>query len=154
MLSLLEDAKLAATIQIPQVAGYNFEVAPNFADTATRKRLSPSAIKGFFRIAEKWRIKDEDARLLLGGTSSGSFYALKKNPRTLDQDTLTRVSLLVGIFKALNILYSSRLADAWITLPNTNPMFHGSTPLAYMQRLGLPGMMHVRQLLDARRGGQ
>jgi len=26
--------------------------------------------------------------------------------------------------------------------------------LVYMQRLGLPGMMHVRQLLDARRGGQ
>ena len=60
----------------------------------------------------------------------------------------------MGIFKALNILYSSRLADAWITLPNTNPMFRGNTPLAYMLRLGQPGMMHVRQLLDARRGGQ
>lgn len=43
---------MAATVQIPQIAGYNFEVAPNFADMAIRKRLSPSAIKGFFRIAE------------------------------------------------------------------------------------------------------
>lgn len=60
----------------------------------------------------------------------------------------------MGIFKALNILYSSRLADTWMTLPNTNPMFRGNTPLAYVLRLGLPGMMHVRQLLDARRGGQ
>lgn len=145
---------MTATIQVPQVAGYNFEAAPNLADMATRKRLSPSAIKGFFRIAAKWHIKDEDARQLLGGISTGSFYSLKKGPRALDQDTLTRISLLVGIFKALNILYSSRLADAWIALPNTNPMFRGSTPLAYMQRLGLPGMMHVRQLLDARRGGQ
>ena len=145
---------MATAIQIPQIAGYDFETAPNLADPATRRQLSPSAVKGFVRIAAKWRVKDEDARQLLGGISSGSFYALKKNPRTLDQDALTRISLLVGIFKALNILYSSRLADAWITLPNSNPMFHGNTPLAYMLRLGLPGMMHIRQLLDARRGGQ
>ncbi len=145
---------MVAATQVPYVAGYNFEAAPNLADAATRRDLSPSAAKGFFRIAAKWHIRDEDARQLLGGMSTGSFYSLKKGPRPLDQDTLTRISLLVGIFKALNILYSSRLADAWITLPNTNPMFRGSTPLAYMQRLGLPGMMHVRQLLDARRGGQ
>lgn len=145
---------MAATIQIPHVAGYNFEAAPDLADPATRKQLSPSAIKGFFRIAAKWHVRDEDARQLLGGISTGSFYSLKKSPRALDQDTLTRVSLLVGIFKALNILYSERLANTWITLPNTNPIFRGHAPLAYMLRLGLPGMMHVRQLLDARRGGQ
>ena len=145
---------MTTVIQIPQVAGYDFEAAPNLADPAARRQLSPSAIKGFFRIAGKWHIRDEDARQLLGGISTGSLYSLKKNPRVLDQDTLTRISLLVGIFKALNILYSARLADAWMTLPNTNPMFRGNTPLAYIMRLGLPGMMHVRQLLDARRGGQ
>lgn len=145
---------MAGAVQVPQVAGYSFETPPNLADPATRKRLSPSAIRGFFRIASQWHVRDEDARQLLGGVSSGSFYSLKKNPRVLSQDTLTRISLLVGIFKALNLLYSSRLADAWITLPNTNPMFRGSTPLTYMLRLGLPGMMHVRQLLDARRGGE
>jgi hypothetical protein len=145
---------MAAAIQVPLVAGYDFEAAPNLADSATRKRLSPAAIKGFFRLAARWQVKDEDARQLLGGISSGSFYALKKNSRALDQDTLTRISLLVGIFKDLHILYSQGLADRWIQLPNSNPMFHGGTPLAYMLRLGLPGMMHLRQLLDARRGGQ
>ncbi len=102
------------------------------------------------------RLKDHDARSLLGGISSGSFYALKREPsrRALDQDVLTRISLLVGIFKALNILYSERLADAWMTLPNSNPIFRGTTPLEYILRLGQPGMMEVRQLLDARRGGQ
>ena len=64
------------------------------------------------------------------------------------------ISNLVGIFKALNILYSQHLADSWMTLPNSNPMFRGSTPLAYILRLGQPGMMQVRQMLDARRGGQ
>ncbi len=144
----------AATI--PQIAGYRFDVAANLSDPSTRERLSPTGIKAFLRIAEKWGVKDQDARELLGGISSGTFYGLKKTPgaRALDQDTLTRISLLIGIFKSLNILYSQRLADAWMTLPNSNPMFRGSTPLAYILRLGQPGMMQVRQLLDARRGGQ
>ena len=69
---------------------------------------------------------------LLGGVASSTFHAWKTNPkRTLDQDTLIRISLLLGIFKALNILYSKSLADAWMKLPNRNPMFKGMTPLAY-----------------------
>ena len=64
-----------------------------------------------------------------------------------------RVSLLVGIFKALNTLYTRKLADAWVSPPNTNPIFAGETPLAYMVKGGQPAMMRVRQLLDARRVG-
>jgi hypothetical protein len=109
----------------------------------------------FFRIATAWRLRDEDARGLLGGISNGSFYQLKGGAKKrLDQDMLTRISLLIGIFSALNILYSAKLADAWIQLPNTNSMFNGESPLVYMLRGGQPAMMHVRQLLDARRGGQ
>lgn len=147
---------MSASASIPQIAGYRFDVTANLADLPTRKRLSPAGLRAFLKIMSRWSVKDSDARDLLGGISSGSFYELKKEPirRTLDQDTLTRISLLIGIFKALNILYSQRLADAWMTLPNTNPIFRGSTPLAYILRLGQPGMMTVRQLLDARRGGQ
>jgi hypothetical protein len=145
-----------AAATIPLIAGYRFDIAANLADSATRKRLSPAGIRAFLRIAQKWGIRDQDACKLLGGMSSGSFYAMKKEPgrRALDQDVLTRISLLIGIFKALNILYSERLADAWMTLANSNPMFRGSTPLEYILRLGQPGMLEVRQLLDARRGGQ
>ena len=79
---------------------------------------------------------------------------MKKNPsRILDADTLTRLSYLVGIFKALNILYSEALADAWIQRPNANRIFGGQTPLAYLIKGGLPAMQVVRRLLDARRGG-
>lgn len=147
---------MAAALVLPHIVGYALDASPDLSHPPTRVRLSPSAIKGFLRIMEKWAIKDPDARQLLGGLSSGSYYGLKKEPkhRTLDQDTLTRISLLVGIFKALNILYSPALADAWITLPNRNPMFRGMSPLAYMIQRGQPGMLHVRQLLDARRGGQ
>jgi len=147
---------MAASLVLPNVPGYSSESAADLSDPATRRRLSPAAVKGFLGIMEKWNLRDPEARQLLGGMSSGSFYALKKEPagRTLDQDTLTRISLLVGIFKALNILYSPKLADAWVMLPNSNPIFRGLTPIAYMIQRGQPGMLCVRQLLDARRGGQ
>ena len=119
------------------------------------KRLSPPAVKAFLKIRELWQLRDEDARQLLGGISNGAFYELKKKARgALDQDRLTRISLLTGIFKGLNILYSKKLADRWIQLPNENPMFEGETPLKYMTKGGLPAMLRVRQLLDSRRGGR
>jgi Protein of unknown function (DUF2384) len=146
----------------------------DLSSRAVQEKLSPVAIRAFFLLASHWKLRDEDARSLIGGMSNGSFYQLKRSSatnlgikttgsrapgvktpgvKTLDQDRLTRVSLLVGIFKALNILYSNKLADTWVQLPNSNPIFGGQTPLAYMLRGGLLSMFRVRQLLDARRGG-
>ena len=140
----------------PHIAGYAADSSQDLSNPETRRRLSPAAIEGFLRLMDLWKIKDADARQLLGGLSTGSFHAFKKQERqrVLAHDTLTRVSLLIGIFKALNILYSEPLADAWLTLPNRNPVFRGATPLAYMLQQGLPGMLEVRRLLDGRRGGQ
>src|ERR1700758_5104421 len=82
-----------------------------------RERLSPAAVRAFFNIMMRWSIRDEDARVLLGGMSNGPFYEMKKSPeRVLDADRLTRISYLIGIFKALNILYSNKLADKWVQL--------------------------------------
>jgi hypothetical protein len=138
------------------VVGFSLEVAADLSDKQVQRQLSPAARKAFFKIADAWNIRDEEAKQLLGGISNGAFYQLKggglKTP--LDQDRLVRVSLLVGIFKALNHLYSQKLADAWISLPNTNPMFAGDTPLLYMIKGGQPAIMRVRQLLDARRVAQ
>lgn len=121
---------------------------------AERERLSESALKGFFKLAEAWRIRDDDARELLGGLSSSSYYEWKKHPgRVLEVDRITRISYLVGIYKALHILYGDKLADEWISLPNTNPIFGGRTPLSHMLSGGLLAMQTVRKLLDARRGG-
>ena len=119
-----------------------------------RERLSPAALKAFFAMAARWKLRDEDARALLGGVSNGPFYEMKRRPdRTLDADRLTRLSYLLGIFKALGVLYAEPLADEWIQRPNTNPLFGGVTPLEYMVRGGLPAMQAVRRLLDARRAG-
>ena len=121
---------------------------------AERERLSRSALAGFFRLADAWKLRDDEARDLLGGLSSSAFYDWKKNPdRVLEVDRLTRISYLIGIYKALHILYGDRLADEWVRLPNRNRIFAGRTPLAIMLAGGIPAMQTVRSLLDARRGG-
>ena len=159
------------------VAGFSWPSSVDLSRKDNRLRLSPAALKGLFRIAAHWKLKDEATRALLGGISSGSFYILKSDAtsdartmratgggrrsaphpmhgKALDQDQLTRISLLIGIYKALNILFGQDLADAWISLPNTNPMFGGQSPIDYMKAGGIPAFVRVRQLLDARRGGR
>jgi hypothetical protein len=131
---------------------------PEIVDLSSReerKRLSASGLKALFNIAECWKLRSEDVRELLGGVANGSYFEMKKNPesKVLDADQMLRVSYLIGIFKALNILHSRQLADEWVRLPNSNRIFGGRTPLEYMIRGGVPAMQTVRRLLDARRGG-
>lgn len=145
-----EAALGASGIRLPGIA---WDRPVDLSDRAVQEKLSPAAIRAFFALTSHWKLRDEDARGLLGGISNGSFYQLKRTCKTLDQDKLTRISLLVGIFKALNILYSIKLADAWVQQPNSNALFGGKSPLVYMLRGGVPAIIRVRQLLDARRGG-
>ncbi len=119
------------------------------------KRLTPAAVRAFLKIVSVWELRGEDARHLLGGISKDAYYGLKKGgSRILGQDRMTRISLFTGVFRALNMLYRKEFADRWIQLSNTNPMFSGETPLAYMIRGGVPAILRVKQLLDARRGGR
>ncbi|MGI8785205.1 MAG: antitoxin Xre/MbcA/ParS toxin-binding domain-containing protein [Acidobacteriota bacterium] len=143
-----------ATLQQP-LAGFSADTAADLSSRQVQEHLSQAAIRTFFKLAQAWRLRDQSARQLLGGVSNGFFYQLKRGQKkTLDQDKLTRISLLVGIFRALNILYSRKLADAWVNLPNSNPMLEGEAPLSYMIKGGVPALMRVRQLLDARHGGR
>ncbi len=135
--------------------GLDLRKVPDLADSATRARLSRPAIEAFFAIAEKWGLRNEDAMALLGGTSHGRYYELKRSRRgLLSQDELTRISLLIGIFKALNILFGQKLANEWPSRPNTNPMFNNARPLELLIHGGVLAMVSVRRLLDSRRGGR
>src|ERR1700692_3559312 len=135
--------------------GLDLRKLPDLGDAATRARLSPPAIVAFFSLVEKWDLRNEDAMGLLGGVSHGRYYELKKTRKgLLSQDELTRVSLLIGIFKALNILFSQRLANQWASRPNSNAMFNNLAPLQLLVRGGVPAMIGVRRLLDSRRGGR
>lgn len=123
----------------------------DLTDREIRERLSPAALKAFFALVDRWNVRDEDARLLLGGLSNGPYYTWRKAPeRTLDTDTLTRVSLLLGIFRALGRTHAETFADGWVKRRNTHPLFGGRTPLEFMIQGGIPAMQNVRQLVESR----
>jgi len=133
---------------------YALEAPVELGVRAERDRLSLPGLKAFFNIMRRWKVRDEDARALLGGVSNGPYYEMKRRPgRALETDRLMRISYLIGIYKGLNILHGPALADDWVQLRNTNPIFGGQTPLDFMIRGGLPAMQTVRRLVDARRAG-
>jgi uncharacterized protein (DUF2384 family) len=134
--------------------GYQFEVVPDLSRLETRERLSQSAIDGLFAIADKWQLSMERAGELLGGMPRSTVYKLKTAAGTLSQDQLTRVSYIVGVYKALHILLPDEPADQWMTRPNDNFLFGGQTPLDFVVRAGIPGLQQLRSLLDAARGGR
>jgi uncharacterized protein (DUF2384 family) len=73
--------------------------------------------------------------------------------QTLSQDQMMRVSALIGIFKGLHLLFADSMADRWVRLRNAGPLFSNLTPIDAMIERGIPGMIEIRQHVDALRGG-
>ena len=118
-------------------------------------RLSGPALRTFFRIADSWRLSSEEARTLLGNPPRSTYFLWKKTGQgQLARDTLERVSYLLGIYKALQILLpDAAAADAWVRKPNSAPVFGGGPALRRMLSGNVADLYVVRQYLDAWRGG-
>src|SRR5256885_1527237 len=96
-------------------------------DPKVRRQMSGPAIRSFFSIAESWKLSTDEQRALLGWPAESTFFNYKAGQvGALSYDMLMRISLVLGIYKALRILYPEReLADRWVKLPNTNSSFGG-----------------------------
>lgn len=128
---------------------------PNLSETLTREGLTPAAVDGIVRLAEIWRLTSAEVCALLGDVSERTWFRMKKGEWSgvLSQDTLTRVSALIGIFKGLRLLFSEPLSDEWVRLPNKGALYGGRRPLDAMIEGGIPRMLEVRRHVDALRGG-
>ena len=124
-------------------------------DPKVRRQMSGPAARTFFHIANAWQLSNEEQRGLLGWPAESTFFKYKAGDTgTLSFDALMRISLVLGIYKDLHILYAEpALADRWVKLPNSNPLFGGQTALELMIANGMDGLYQVRRLLDGRRGG-
>jgi hypothetical protein len=124
-------------------------------DPKVRKQMSAPAMRTFVALASAWQLNNEEQRALLGWPPESTFFKYKAGDAgMLSYDTLMRISLVLGIYKALHILYPEPdLADRWVKLPNRNPLFGGKPALELMMQAGIDGLCRVRRLLDARRGG-
>ncbi|NNU17508.1 DUF2384 domain-containing protein [Parvularcula sp. ZS-1/3] len=100
----------------------------------------------------KWGLTDAEACTLLGGISPSKYAKWKRGEiGRLGVDLKTRLSLLMGIHKALRILFTENdRAYGWASTPNTD--FEEQRPLDIMLRGSLMDLYAVRQYLDAARG--
>lgn len=116
--------------------------------------LDGAALRSFFAIAERWGLKNAEARRLLGDPPESTFFKWKKvKDGALGRDTLERISYLLGIFKALQILFPDPTrADAWVRKPNAATPFADACALDRMLSGNVADLYVVRSYLDAERG--
>jgi hypothetical protein len=133
-----------------------YMASPVRAATANeRKGLSGPALRTFLRIAELWHLSVEEQMVLLGTTARSTFFKWKSDPEPLlPKDTLERISYVLGIYKALQILLpDEKAADEWVKKPNSASSFGGRSALDRMLSGNVADLFMVRQYLDAQRGG-
>jgi hypothetical protein len=128
-------------------------------EPANRRRLSGPALRSFMAIADLWGLREEQRRLVLGYPSRSTYHnwmrlAREQGEVTLDVDSLTRLSAVLGIHQALGVLFATQ-AEAlnWLQGPHDAPLFGGQPPLALLTSGTLDGLLQVRRFLDAARGG-
>jgi hypothetical protein len=116
-------------------------------------RASAVAKKTFFRIMDLWGVTNDQAQVLLGNPSRSTFFSWKKGEGgNLPRDAFERVSYVIGIYKALQILFTDDTrADAWVTKPND--AFGGTSALERMMAGNVSDLHAVRAYLDYARGG-
>lgn len=111
-----------------------------------------NALKLFFAIAEEWSLTTEQQIVLLGSPARSTFFKWKKEGGLLSGDTEERISHIVAIYKALNILFSNAdVANGWIK--RANKYFDEHSALDVMMKGKLADIYGVRAYVDAQRGG-
>lgn len=123
-------------------------------DPKVRQRMSPAAVRSFFRLADLWRLAIDQRRALLGDISKPTYHNWQNGKTgTLTRDQLERISLVLGIYKGLKLLFSDEAsASRWFTSPNRDLPFGGDTPLNRTLRGSIDDLYAVRRYLDAWRG--
>lgn len=109
------------------------------------------ALLAFFEIAKQWELNDIERLRLLGQTDDDVIYAWANDEGPdVSKDTLERISYILGIFKAINILLPiPERANAWMRKPNNAPIFGGQSALDRMTAGNVSDLYVVRKYLDA-----
>jgi len=126
---------------------------PSTVDLSTRESAQ-ALLRTFFVIAEAWKLSVRESMALLGLRSRSTFHVWKDGRAgALSRDTVERISYVLGIYKALQILLpSDEAADAWIRKPNAAPLFGGRSALDRLLSGNVSDLYEVRRYLDAQRG--
>ncbi len=104
-------------------------------------------------ILARWGVSDVDAAVILGGISPKTFRRWKAGDYgRVNRDLADRLSLLLGIHKALRIIFAAPATGYdWMRRPNAQ--LGGRTPLQLLLQGGMGDLQRLRRWLDAMRGG-
>src|SRR6266498_4096235 len=97
--------------------------------------MAAAGLRAFFNIAHDWKLSPHEQMVLLGNPGRSTYFKWKSAPEAakLSRDTLERLSYILGIYKALQILLPNpQAADGWIKRPNTESLFNGRSALDRM----------------------
>jgi hypothetical protein len=121
---------------------------------AARRRLSASAVRLFLNLAERWGLSVDQRCQVLGDISRATYHNWRKgHVGVLTRDQIERISLALGIQKALRLIFAdNEVGPRWLKAPNTDEPFGGRSPLELMSAGGIRGLYEVRRYLDAWRG--
>lgn len=98
-----------------------------------RRRLTGAGLRGFWSLARRWSLSDDEQLILLGISAKSTLRRWRSgNVTAIRRDTFERLSLLFRIFTALHQFFDERLADEWVRLPNKAPLFAGRSALEHM----------------------
>lgn len=128
------------------------QVAKNILDQKDPRVVSNTALKVFFNIANEWQLSSQDEMTLLGDPARSTFYKWRNGEGpVIPKDTLERISYVMGIYKALRLLFPTEdQANAWPKKPNRD--FGGESALNVMLKGSVINLADVRRYLDAMRG--
>lgn len=134
--------------QVVQVATHPAE----FTSEPITDREAEALLRASLNLFRRWNLSDGEAAILLD-VAPRTFARWKAGtPGRIDRDQRARMSNLMGIHKALRLIFKEAdRAYEWVRKPNAT--FGGKTALTVMLNGELTDLMRVRRYLDAERGG-
>lgn len=127
---------------------------PDPADPHSREGRTALA-KMVMSLFDHWKLPTSDQAALLGlsASSRSSLMRYRRGePLADNRDLIDRAGHLLGMHRALRILfpYNRDLVYRWPTTPNHR--FGGRSPVAVIRQDGFLGLLLVRRFLDFERG--
>jgi hypothetical protein len=119
-------------------------------------RVVRAALRAFFAVADRWGLRTDEARRLLGSPAESTFFVWKrKGVDAVSPDVMVRISYVLGIAAFLERLFAGapERARVWIRQPNTGPLTQGRTALEYLLEGGVVALDALHGLLQSDAGG-
>lgn len=114
-------------------------------------KLSETALKSFFKLADLWGLEDRDKRVLLGNPSEERFDQWNSGDYSepASSEAPERISHLLGIHASLKSLFRTQTAYTWIQKPNTADFLNGESALSHMLKGGIQPLRDVHHFLES-----